>query len=86
VCSPTFGIIGACSVSGHDGHLDAPKKSATASGAFVATFWGVFLANAFFLPMANKLKQSPRSGRAQMLIVEGIMKIQAGGAPCGKSC
>ena len=52
------------------------------AGAFVATFWGVFLANGVFLPLANKLKQlSPIEVAHKMLIVEGIMAIQAGVSP-----
>ena len=59
VFAPTFGIIGAVfGLMATMGHLDAPGEVGHGiAGAFVATFWGVFLANALFLPMANKLKQ-----------------------------
>ena len=63
--------------------LSHPEKVGEGiAGAFVATFWGVFLANGIWLPFSNKLKMfsQPRS-RAQELIVEGIMAIQAGVSP-----
>ena len=42
----------------------------------------MFLANALFLPMANKLKQlSTIEVAHKTLIVEGIMAIQAGVSP-----
>ena len=42
----------------------------------------MFLANAIFLPMASKLKQlSTIEVAHKMLIVEGIMAIQAGVSP-----
>jgi chemotaxis protein MotA len=84
VFAPTFGIIGAVfGLMATMAHLDAPAEVGHGiAGAFVATFWGVFLANALFLPMANKLKQlSTLEVAHKMLIVEGIMAIQAGVSP-----
>lgn len=84
VFAPTFGIIGAVfGLMATMAHLNAPAEVGHGiAGAFVATFWGVFLANALFLPMASKLKQlSTIEVAHKMLIVEGIMAIQAGVSP-----
>jgi chemotaxis protein MotA len=64
-------------------HLDDPEKIGHGiAGAFVATFWGVFLANAIYLPAANKLKRISADETHHMeLIVEGIAAIQAGTSP-----
>ena len=84
VFSPTFGIIGAVfGLMATMAHLAHPDQVGTGiAGAFVATFWGVFLANGVWLPLANKLKQlSAREVAHKQLIVEGIMAIQAGVSP-----
>ncbi len=52
------------------------------AGAFVATFWGVFLANGIFLPWSNKLKKISSDEVAhKQLIVQGIMAIHSGTSP-----
>ncbi|HEX5094637.1 MAG TPA: motility protein A [Acidimicrobiia bacterium] len=84
VFAPTFGIIGAVfGLMATMAKLDQPSEVGHGiAGAFVATFWGVFLANGIFLPIANKLKQFSQEEVAhKMLIVEGIMAIQAGISP-----
>ena len=84
VFAPTFGIIGAVfGLMATMANLSKPTEvGAGIAGAFVATFWGVFLANAIFLPFANKLKQlSSEEVAHKLLIVEGIMAIQAGVSP-----
>jgi chemotaxis protein MotA len=84
VFAPTFGIIGAVfGLMATMAHLNNPAEVGHGiAGAFVATFWGVFLANALFLPMASKLKQlSTIEVAHKLLIVEGIMAIQAGVSP-----
>jgi chemotaxis protein MotA len=84
IYAPTFGIIGAVfGLIGTMGHLSEPEKIGHGiAGAFVATFWGVFLANGIWLPFSNKLKQnSADEVKHKMLIVEGIMAIQAGVSP-----
>ena len=84
VFAPTFGIIGAVfGLMATMANLSKPTEvGAGIAGAFVATFWGVFLANAIFLPFANKLKQlSAEEVAHKLLIVEGIMAIQAGVSP-----
>src|SRR5262245_29878883 len=59
VFAPTFGIIGAVfGLMATMSHLDDPALIGHGiSAAFVATFWGVFLANGIYLPAANKLKR-----------------------------
>jgi chemotaxis protein MotA len=84
VFAPTFGIIGAVfGLMATMAHLDDPHAIGHGiSAAFVATFWGVFLANAIYLPFANKLKRlSAEEVGHRMLIVEGVMAIQAGVSP-----
>ena len=84
VFAPTFGIIGAVfGLMATMAHLDDPAAIGHGiSAAFVATFWGVFLANGLYLPAANKLKRMTQEESAhKMLIVEGIMAIQAGVSP-----
>lgn len=84
VFAPTFGIIGAVfGLMATMSHLDDPEAIGHGiSAAFVATFWGVFLANAIYLPFANKLKRISADEVAhRMLIVEGVMAIQAGVSP-----
>jgi chemotaxis protein MotA len=84
VFCPTFGIIGAVfGLMATMSHLDDPELIGHGiAAAFVATFWGVFLANALYLPAANKLKRMSAAEAAhKMLIVEGVMAIQAGVSP-----
>ena len=50
--------------------------------AFVATIYGVGLANLFFLPFANKLKARLHSQvKVQEMIIEGIISISQGENP-----
>jgi chemotaxis protein MotA len=82
--APTFGIIGAVfGLMATMAQLSHPQRVGVGiAGAFVATFWGVFLANGIWLPWANKLKQLSTAEVAhKRLIVEGIMAIQAGVSP-----
>jgi chemotaxis protein MotA len=84
IFAPTFGIIGAVfGLMATMAQLNQPAKVGEGiAGAFVATFWGVFLANGIWLPWANKLKQLSLTEVAhKQLIVEGIMAIQAGVSP-----
>ena len=84
IYAPTFGIIGAVfGLIATMSKLSQPELVGEGiGGAFVATFWGVFLANGIFLPWSNKLKKISADEAAHMqLIVEGIMGIQAGTSP-----
>jgi chemotaxis protein MotA len=89
--SPTLGIIGTVlgliamlkslgSLSGN-GNVAGQLGVATAQ-AFVATFFGIALANLLWIPLASKIKE--RAGEQLLLreiMVEGILSIQAGDNP-----
>ncbi|MBS1211786.1 MAG: MotA/TolQ/ExbB proton channel [Proteobacteria bacterium] len=82
--SPTIGIIGAVMGLIHvmQNLSDPGKLGAGIATAFVATIYGVGLANLLFIPMANKLKavgQQVHQGRELML--EGIISIAEGENP-----
>lgn len=84
VFAPTFGIIGAVvGLIAVLGKLDDPAALGHGiAAAFVATFWGVFLANGIFLPWANKLKRlSAQEVACKNLIIDGVLAIQAGVNP-----
>jgi chemotaxis protein MotA len=84
IFAPTFGIIGAVmGLIATLGHLDQPELLGTGiSAAFVATFWGVFLANGVMLPLANKLKRmSSEEVAAREMVMEGVLAIQSGQNP-----
>ena len=50
--------------------------------AFVATFYGVGMANVILLPIAEKLKvRSTEERLVREMILEGIVSIQAGDNP-----
>jgi chemotaxis protein MotA len=81
VFAPSFGIIGAVvGLIAVMGKLDDPAEMGHGiAAAFVATFWGVFLANGMFLPWANKLKALSATEVAhRLLILEGVLAIQQG--------
>lgn len=83
--SPTMGIIG--TVMGLIATLAAAGEDADTlirhiASAFVATLWGVFMANLVWLPIADKLKHIHNEEYLFMdMIVEGILAIQAGEIP-----
>jgi chemotaxis protein MotA len=84
VFCPTYGIIGAVfGLMAAMGKLDKPEELGHAiAAAFVATFWGVFLANGLYLPLAAKLKRmSVEEAHVKQITIEGVMAIQAGVAP-----
>lgn len=84
IFAPTFGIIGAVmGLIATLGHLDEPDKLGHGiAAAFVATFWGVFLANGVMLPLANKLKQmSTAEVAGREMVMEGVLAIQGGQNP-----
>ncbi|MPY94811.1 MAG: flagellar motor protein [Acidimicrobiia bacterium] len=84
VFAPTFGIIGAViGLIATLSHLDDPSKLGHGiAAAFIATFWGVFVANGIFLPAANKLARlSADEAAYKALIIEGVLSIQGGANP-----
>jgi chemotaxis protein MotA len=79
--SPTVGILGAVLGLIHvmENLADPSKLGSGIATAFVATVYGVALANLAFLPMANKIKRKLVLDRElQTMVAEGILSIQAG--------
>ena len=82
--SPTIGIIGAVMGLIHvmSNLADPSKLGEGIATAFVATIYGVGMANLFFLPMANKLKSHVhRQTQFREMIVEGVISIAEGENP-----
>jgi chemotaxis protein MotA len=82
--SPTIGIIGAVIGLIHVmQNLAKPELlGAGIATAFVATIYGVGLANLLFIPIANKLKsQIYRFSQAREMVIEGISSIAEGENP-----
>jgi chemotaxis protein MotA len=82
--APTIGIIGTVMGLIHVlENLDNPDTLGPAiSGAFIATLYGVAMANVIFLPTANRLAGlSKLEVDLRTLTLEGILGIQAGDNP-----
>ena len=83
--SPTMGIIG--TVMGLIATLAAAGEDPNLlihhiASAFIATLWGVFMANVVWLPISDKLKHIQGEENLFMeVIVEGILAIQVGEIP-----
>jgi chemotaxis protein MotA len=83
--SPTMGIIG--TVMGLIATLASAGEDPNTlihhiASAFIATLWGVFMANLVWLPIGDKLKSIHGQEQLYMdLIVEGVLSIQAGEVP-----
>jgi chemotaxis protein MotA len=83
--SPTMGIVGTVMglvlVLGNLGG-DTSALGHAIAVAFIATLYGIGLANLFWLPIANKLKvKMKQEVLARELILTGILSIQAGENP-----
>jgi chemotaxis protein MotA len=82
--SPTLGILGTVLGLVHTlGSTDDAATMASAiAAAFIATLWGVGLANLFFLPISDKLKLRHEEEMAFLeLTTEGVAAIQSGENP-----
>ncbi|MFZ2290229.1 MAG: flagellar motor protein [Halopseudomonas yangmingensis] len=82
--SPTIGIIGAVMGLIHVmGNLSDPSLLGSGIAvAFVATIYGVALANLFLLPVANKLKSLVmQQSRYREMMLEGLLAISEGENP-----
>jgi len=82
--SPTIGIIGAVMGLIHvmNNLADPSKLGAGIATAFVATIYGVGLANLFLLPIAGKLKALVNKKVMQYeMLMEGIVSIADGENP-----
>jgi chemotaxis protein MotA len=82
--APTFGIIG--TVMGLISvlkQLDDPGKLAESiASAFLATLWGLIMANLIYLPLGGKLKfKDEEEASYRYMIMEGILSMQAGENP-----
>lgn len=84
IFAPTFGIIGAViGLIATLGHLDKPEELGHGiASAFVATFWGVFIANGVMLPLSVKMKNlSALEVLFREMVMDGVLAIQAGHNP-----
>ncbi|HUV30172.1 MAG TPA: flagellar motor protein [Acidobacteriota bacterium] len=84
--SPTLGILGTVLGLVHalGSTSDATKMATAIAAAFIATLWGVGLANLLFLPLSDKLRLRHEEEMTYLeLITEGIVAIQSGDNPRG---
>lgn len=82
--SPAFGMIGTLiGLIQMLSQLDDPSQLGSGMAvALITTLYGAFLANLFFIPLANKLKiKSQEEVLIRELMIEGILSIQAGENP-----
>lgn len=82
--APTVGIIGAVLGLIHvmENLSDPSKLGGGIAVAFVATVYGVALANIVALPMASKLKaRAHEHGRLREMMIEGVVSIVDGENP-----
>lgn len=82
--SPTLGVLGTVMGLVHmlENLSDPGAMGPSIATAFIATFYGVALANLFYLPVAAKLKsQSHHEIASYEMAVEGILSLQAGDNP-----
>lgn len=84
IYAPTLGIIGAVLglIAVMKNLADPSKLGHGIAAAFTATIYGIGLANLFFLPTANKLKEIIKAqSRAKEMVLEGIIAIAEGENP-----
>lgn len=84
IYAPTLGIIGAVLglIAVMKNLADPSKLGPGIAAAFTATIYGIGLANLFFLPTANKLKDIiKRQTHSKEMIIEGIIAIAEGENP-----
>jgi len=82
--SPTIGIIGAVLGLIHvmRNLADPATLGSGIAVAFIATIYGVGLANLLFLPISNKLKAAiERRTSYYIMLIEGLIKVAAGENP-----
>lgn len=82
--APTLGVLGTVMGLVHVlSNLSEPGKLGhLIAGAFVATLWGVLLANMIFLPLGKRITAVGSNEAARMeIIIEGVLAIQAGSNP-----
>ena len=82
--APAFGMIGTLIglVIMLQNMADADSLGPAMAVALITTFYGSLLANLFALPIADKLAlRSDQEIAAKLLIIQGVMSIQAGDNP-----
>lgn len=82
--APAFGMIGTLIglINMLQGLEDPSSLGAGMSVALITTFYGAFLANLLFIPIAGKLKiRSDMEVINKELIIEGVLAIQMGEHP-----
>jgi chemotaxis protein MotA len=82
--SPTLGIIGTVLGLIHAlGSMENSSNMASAiAGAFIATLWGVSLANLIYLPISDKLKAKHQDEAIYLEIIsEGVVSLAMGDNP-----
>jgi len=78
--SPTFGIIGTVLslIYTIGGITNLESMAENIALAFVATFWGILMANVLYLPLANKLEyRFQESQLMKEMVLDGLLSIQA---------
>ena len=84
VYAPTLGIIGAVLglMAVMQNLADPSRLGKGIAAAFVATVYGIGLANLLFLPVANKLKVAVQAqSHLQEMLIEGLIAIAQGENP-----
>ncbi|HMK87716.1 MAG TPA: flagellar motor protein [Steroidobacteraceae bacterium] len=84
IYSPTLGIIGAVMglMAVMQNLADPSKLGHGIAAAFVATIYGISLANLVFLPMSNKLKAVIHAqSQVRTMVIEGLIAIAQGENP-----
>ena len=82
--APAFGMIGTLiGLVNMLASLEDPSTiGAGMATALITTFYGALLANAVFLPLANKLEvRSQEEILVREMVIDGIMAIQSGDSP-----
>ncbi len=82
--SPTLGIIGTVLGLIHAlGNMESSSNMASAiASAFIATLWGVSLANLVYLPLSDKLKHKHQDEALYLeIIMEGAISLAMGDNP-----
>ena len=82
--SPTMGILGTVLGLIHtlSNTSDASRMASAIAAAFIATLWGVGLANLFLLPVSDKQRMRHEEEIAHLeLIMEGVLWLQSGENP-----
>ncbi|MFH2050666.1 MAG: MotA/TolQ/ExbB proton channel family protein [bacterium] len=82
--APTMGILGTVLGLIHtlSNTSDASKMAGHIAAAFIATLWGVGLANLLLLPLSDKLRMRHEEEMVHLeLITEGVLALQSGENP-----